>query len=236
MHRLMLLSSTYRQSSAAPPPNAQRSTLNASNPRSAIRNPQSADPENRLYWRMPVRRLEAEAIRDSILAVAGTLNRKMGGPPVYPPIDPSLIADTFQGRNWQESVDGPETWRRSVYIKVKRSLIYPQLEVFDCPEITSSVARRSVTTTPSQALTMLNDPLILRQSALFAERVAKEAGPDPKRQIERAYRLALGRAPTARETALGLKFLRTRKGSEDRTPLADFCHAVINLSEFVYVP
>jgi cytochrome c553 len=211
IHRLMLLSATYQQSSAV------RETA------------MKADPQDRLYWRMPVRRLEAEAVRDSILAVAGSLNREVGGPPVYPPVDPTLRADTFQGYNWPEGEDSPKTWRRSVYVKVKRSLILPELEVFDCPEITASVAQRNITITPTQALTLLNDPLILRQAGLFAERVRKEAGPDPGKQGERAYLLAFGRPPTAREAALSLRFLEHRS-------LAEFCHSVFNLNEFVYAP
>lgn len=211
IHRLILLSSTYQQSS------------------DARTDAMKTDPLNRFLWRMPVRRLEAEAVRDSMLSVAGTLNLEMGGPPVYPPVDPSLRADTYQGINWPEGEDTFKTRRRSVYVKVKRSLIYPQLEVFDCPEISASVAQRNVTTTPTQALLLLNDPLIHKQAALFAERLEKDAGKDPKAQVARAYRLAFGRVPTAREQALAQEFLKHR-------PLADFCHAVLNLNEFVYVP
>lgn len=211
IHRLLLLSSTYQQSSDARP--------------EALK----SDPLNRFLWRMPVRRLEAEAVRDSMLSVAGTLNLAMGGPPVYPPVDPSLRADTYQGINWPEGEDTPKTRRRSVYVKVKRSLIYPQLEAFDCPEISASVAQRNVTTTPTQALLLLNDPLIIRQAALFAERLEKDAGKDPRAQVERAYRLSFGRVPTAREQSLAQEFLKHRS-------LADFCHAVLNLNEFVYVP
>jgi hypothetical protein len=222
LHRLMLTSNTYKQASSIP--------------HSAFRIPHSIDPQNRLLWRMPVRRLEAEAIRDSMLSVAGSLNREMWGPPIYPPVDPSLRADTFQGYNWPEGEDGPKTWRRSVYIKVKRSLIFPSLEVFDCPEITASVAARNVTTTPTQALTMLNDPLILRQAGMFAQRVEKEAGTDPRRQIDRAYWLAFSRPPTEREFALGLEYLKGAPGVKGGSRLAEFCHSILNLSEFVYVP
>ena len=156
----------------------------------------------------------------------------MGGPPVYPPIDPSLRADTFQGPNWQDGEDGLATWRRSVYVKVKRSTLLPELEVFDCPEITYTVAQRNVTTTPLQALTLLNDPLILRQAGFFAERLKKECGNDPRKQIDRAYRLAFSRGPTPQEISLSLAFLQKRGPSG----LQDFCHALFNLNEFVYVP
>jgi hypothetical protein len=215
MHRLMLLSSTYQQASDIRP------------------EAMKADPQNRWLWRMPVRRLEAEAIRDSLLYVAGTLNPERGGPPVYPPVDPSLRADTFQGVNWPaETEDSPKTWRRSVYVKVKRSLLLPQLEVFDCPEISASVPQRNVTTTPTQALMLLNDPLIRKQAHLFAERLKRDAGTDPAKQIERAYWLSLGRAPTPKESTIGVTFLRN--GGKDA--LVDFAHTVFNLNEFVYVP
>jgi hypothetical protein len=210
MHRLMLLSSTWQQSSAI---------------REAA---MKQDPQNRWYWRMPVRRLEAEVIRDGILTMAGTINLEMHGPPVYPPVDPTLRADTFQGINWPEGEDSPKTWRRSVYVKVKRSLLLPELDVFDCPEISAAVPQRNITTTPLQALMLLNDPLILRQAGMFADRLKKDAGDNPAKQIERGYSLAFGRAPTAQEMTLSLQFLKTH-------PLADFCQAIINLNEFVYV-
>ena len=211
LHRLMLLSRTYQQASDIRPV--------------ALK----ADPQNKLLWRMPVRRLEGEAVRDSLLAVAGTLNLEMGGPAVYPPVDPTLRADTFQGMNWPEGEDSPKTWRRSVYVKVKRSLLLPQLEVFDCPEITYTVAQRNVTTTPLQALMLLNDPLILRQAGLFAERLKRERPGDLWAQVDRAYRLCFGRGPSKKERQLSLSFLKTRS-------LAEFCHTLINLNEFVYVP
>lgn len=214
LHRLMLLSSTYQQASEM------------------RRDGMKADPQDKWYWRMPVRRLEAEPIRDSILTLAGTLNLQMGGQPVYPPIDPSLRADTFQGPNWQDGEDGPSTWRRSVYVKVKRSTLLPELEVFDCPEITYTVAQRNVTTTPLQALMLLNDPLIVRQASLFAQRLQQERPNNPRAQIEWAYQLAFGRAPSAQELSLSLAFLQKRGVSA----LPDFCHALFNLNEFVYVP
>lgn len=211
MHRLMLLSKAYKQASTIRP------------------DVMAKDPLNRFLWRMPLRRLEGEAVRDGILTVAGTLNPERGGPPVYPPVDPSLRADTFQGMNWPEGEDSPKTWRRSVYVKVKRSLLLPQLEVFDCPEITYTVEKRNITTTPLQALTLLNDPLILKQAGFFAERLQKERPNNPAGQIDRAYQLCLSRAPTAAELKLSQNFLKTRS-------LTEFCHSMLNLNEFVYVP
>ncbi len=212
MHRLMLLSRAFQQDSAIRP--------------EALR----ADPQNRLLWRMPVQRLEGEAVRDSILSVAGSLNLEVGGPSVYPPVDPSLRADTFQGFNWPDGTeDNEKTWRRSVYVKVKRSLLLPALEVFDCPEITYSVEKRNVTTTPLQALTLLNDPLILHQASLFAARLQKERPDNSLAQLDRAYRLCFGRGPSESEKKLSLNFLKTRS-------LAELCHTLLNLNEFVYVP
>jgi hypothetical protein len=214
LHRLILLSETYQQASELHPLSAR------------------IDPQNRLYSRMAKRRLEGEAIRDSLLQVAGTLNLQMGGSPVYPPIDPSLRSDTFQGPNWHEANDDPTTWRRSVYVKVKRSLLLPHLEVFDCPEITYTVAARNTTTTPLQALLLLNDPLILKQAQHFAQRLKKEAPQGTMAQIERGFWLTLGRAPTFREKTLSLNFF-DRRGA---TALVDFCQALFNLNEFVYAP
>ena len=208
---MIVLSRTYRQSSLASA--------------AALR----LDPRNRLLSHMPVRRLSGEAIRDGMLAAAGTLDRTVGGPPVHPPVDPTLRADTFQGMNWPVAQDTPDTWRRSVYVKVKRSLLLPQLEVFDCPEITFAVAKRNVTTTPLQALHLLNDPLVRRQARRFAERLEREAPGNRAAQVERGWRLALGRRPGATERDAVLRFLARR-------PLADVCHALYNLNEFVYVP
>src|SRR5947199_378453 len=115
----------------------------------------------------------------------------MSGPPVFPAVDPSLRADGFLGYNWPVGEDSAKTWRRSVYVKVKRSLLLPQLEVFDCPEITSSVPQRNTTTTPTQALMLLNDPLILRQAGLFGK-VETDVGPHgwEEATLERKQRTA----------------------------------------------
>ncbi len=210
LHKLILMSSVWQQSSEA-----QETSLRT-------------DPQNKLLWRMPVRRLEAEAIRDSMLAVCGTLNLEMHGPPVYPPVDPSLRFDTFQGVNWPVGDDNPQTRRRSIYIKIKRSLIFPGLDVFDCPEITNSVAARNVTTTPLQTLMLLNDPLILKQATLFAERLERECGADKSAIVNRAYSIAFDRPPTKSELAMSVQYLNTHTRAE-------FCQAILNLNEFLYI-
>ena len=125
-----------------------------------------------------------------------------------------------------------------MYVKVKRSLLLPELEVFDCPEITNSVAARNVTTTPTQALTLMNGPFVLRQAALFASRVAKEVGTNRAAQISRAYRLAFARLPSAEEMRSCLQYLSRHAPpsvSGNDEPLIDLCHALFNFNEFVYV-
>ena len=212
MHRLMVTSSTYRQSSQ---PNQQ-----------AV----AKDRENRLFWRANPHRLEAEAIRDSILVVSGKLNRTMGGPGIYPRIDPGVIASGSRPRWPLDAREGPDVWRRSVYIFVKRSVLMPLIEVFDCPVTTVSAPVRSVSTVSPQALALLNNEFVLEQARYFAERVERDAGPDRRRQVVSAFRIALNRDPSSVEIAWSLDFLAKQK-----EPLRDFCHALLNLNEFIYL-
>ena len=179
------------------------------------------------------RRLEAEALRDSVLAVAGSLDRTSGGPGIYPYIDPRLW-QASSGRKWPGRPDeDPATWRRSVYIFTKRTIPVPLMEVYDKPDTQQgSCSRRNRSTTSTQALIMMNSSFIEVQSKRFAERLKQEAGADPVRQIARAFALALGRAPSPKEAAASLAFLQ----SGDPNALADFCQTVFNLNEFAYVP
>jgi cytochrome c553 len=212
MHRLIVTSSTYRQAS----------TYNAVSA--------AKDPENRLYWRAHSHRLEAEAIRDSILAVSGKLNPKMGGPGIYPRIDPSVIASGSRPRWPLEAKEGPDVWRRSVYIFVKRSVLMPIIEVFDCPVTTVSAPMRSVSTVSPQALALLNNEFVLEQAGYLAERVQREVGSDKRAQVKRGFQIAIGRDPSTKEMDWSLEFLAKQKD-----PMRDFCHALMNLNEFLYV-
>ncbi len=212
MHRLIVTSNTYRQSSRFDAKAAAK------------------DQENRLLWRANPHRLEAEAIRDSILVASGKLNPTMFGPGIYPRIDPSVIASGSRPRWPLEAKEGPDVWRRSVYIFVKRSVLMPLIEVFDCPVTTVSQPVRSVSTVSPQALALLNNEFVLEQAGYLAERVAKEAGPDRKAQVVRAFQITLGRGPTAKEIEWSVEFLGKQK-----SPLRDFCHALLNLNEFLYV-
>jgi hypothetical protein len=151
----------------------------------------------------------------------------MHGPAVFPPLPAEVLASMDKGI-WRKQEDGPETWRRSVYVYRKRGLPFPLFEVFDLPDQNISCGRRTVSTVPTQALTLMNNDFVVRQAARMADRVATEAGPDPAAQIERAYRLALGRPPTPEELATGKDFLL-------KQPLSGLTHVLLNLNEFIYL-
>jgi hypothetical protein len=230
LHRLMLLSSTYRQSTRLDPVAAK------------------ADPENRLLWRMNSLRLEGEALRDSILAVSGRLARGEGGPGVYPPLSAEVVS-TSVFQTWGDSPE-EEARRRSIYVFQRRTLMLPLIEAFDGAAMANTCPRRAVTTIAPQALALLNDAFSRSEARGFAERVLTEAGADPARQVEHAYRLALVRQPTATETAEAREFLarqaalslKGKTGPDDGerrsaavAALADFCLALINCNEFLYL-
>jgi mono/diheme cytochrome c family protein len=213
MHRLMMTSEAYQMASSDVPANL------------------AIDPENRQFWRMPRQRLEGEVIRDQILAVAGTLDRTLGGPNVFPYIDPDLF-EKSSNRDWPgKPDDDPSTWRRSLYVFSKRSIRYPFFETFDQPNLVNSVDRRNRSTVAPQALILMNNSSVIVQARKFAERVAAEAGTDTDRQVTRAFALALGRAPDGEEHATSVAFVR---GSPQG--LFELCHVLFNLNEFVYRP
>jgi mono/diheme cytochrome c family protein len=213
MHRLIVLSSTYRQ--------ASRSDLSSDAER--------VDPEDRLLWRYPRRRLEAEEVRDAMLAVSGRLNSKAGGPSVMVPVDRELMKLLYKPSQWRAAADPAEYRRRSVYLIAKRNLRLPFLETFDAPAMLTSCARRETTTHAPQALELLNGALSNELAGAFAARLEAETGGSPDRVVERAFRLALGRPPTVEERELSLAFLREQ-------PLKEFALALFNLNGFLYVP
>ena len=210
MHRLMMTSEAYQMSSQFDDPGDE-----------------SRDPENQLLWRFRIQRLDAEIVRDAIMAVSGTLDQTVGGPPVFPHI-PDEILKSMAGGLWKAQPDGPASWRRSIYVYRKRGLTFPMFEVFDMPDPNTSCSRRNVSTVPTQALTLLNDEFVLRQAKLFADRVKEGAPTDSAAQVELAYHLALARAPRPEEATLAADFLKKR-------PLTDFTHVLLNLNEFLYV-
>jgi hypothetical protein len=210
LHRLIMTSDAYRMASAF------------ENAASAER-----DPQNQYLWRYRTQRLDAEVIRDGILAASGSINRTVGGPPVFPPLPKELLSSVSFGV-WKKEDDDADVWRRSVYVYRRRGLVFPMFQVFDLPEQNVTAAARNVSTVPTQALTMLNDVFVLRQAQLFAERVRKEAGENPAEQINLAYRIALTRPPTQTELALSLDTTRSQS-------LVDLTHVLLNLNEFVYL-
>jgi len=234
LHRMIVLSQTYQRSSAFDPEADQ------------------VDPKGMLLWRWRPRRLEAEVVRDSILAVSGQLNPKMGGPGFYPTLPRAVLeGQSKPGEGWGKS-DDREQSRRSIYIFAKRCLAVPELELLDVPDNTSSCERRMVSTTGPQALTFLNGAFIQEQARHLASRLVAEAGQAPEDQVERAFALAIGRSPRPEESRAAVDFLKKQErqiqadavngnakaGIEPRDArqkaLEAFCLVILNINEFVY--
>jgi hypothetical protein len=220
MHRLIMLSSAYKMSSRGSAAGLAR------------------DPQNNLFWRFDMRRLSAEEIRDSILAVGGRLNLKMGGPGVYPAISQEVLAgQSMPGAGWGKS-SPEEQSRRSVYIHVKRSLITPILETFDFADTDSTCPVRFSTTQATQALGMLNGEFLNAEAKTLAARLRKEAGPNSADQVRLAFRLATARKASEAEVDRALRLMR-RLETEERlsgeASLDQFCLLVLNLNEFMYL-
>ncbi len=232
MHRLLMLSNAYQQAATFNEQAAQR------------------DADNQSLWRFRRRRLTGEELRDAILSVSGTLNPQMYGPSVYPEIPAELAG-------WKRNESEEQQNRRSIYVFVRRKLRFPLFQAFDMPDTHESCGRRNVTTTAPQALNLLNDPAILRAAQALAGRVSQQAGNDRKQQITLAYRLVYSRLPNANELQAAQVFLQqqtefARERLNTKAPLAlpvrfasgdqaeaaalvDFCHALFNSNEFVYV-
>ncbi len=209
LHKLILLSSTYRQAYATP------ETAKAV----------AKDPDNRWLWRFDRRRLSAEELRDSMLAVSGRLNLEMGGPSVFIPVDPELVSSLYKPAQWAVTHDKTAHDRRSIYLVAKRNLRLPAMEVFDQPTLSSSCGRRDCSTHAPQALELLNGSTSNPLAAAFAARLTKEAGTE---QVALAFRLAAGRPPSAEEKRLAVEFLAQHS-------LKEFALALFNLNAFLYV-
>jgi hypothetical protein len=207
IHRLLVLSAAYRRSSSVGD--------------KAL----AADRSNRLLWRMSPRRLDAEVIRDAILAVAGTLDARMGGPG-YSIWEPNT---NYVAVYTPRSDVGPDTFRRMIYQFKPRSRPDPVFGAFDCPDAGLIAPRRNVSTTALQALNLLNSRFVVVQADAFAARLEREAGGRPENQVGRAFRLAFGRAPTPPEAAAALALI-------ERAGVSALCRALFNANEFLYVP
>ena len=143
---------------------------------------QASDPENHSLWKYRQRRLEAEVVRDIILSASGSIELTVGGPPVFPYVPEEILASQAHG-TWRNPEDGAAVYRRSVYVYSRRSLVFPFFETFDLPDQNATAAARNVSTVPTQALTLLNNPFVLRQAELFAERVKRNAPSGTSGQI-----------------------------------------------------
>ncbi|MDA1315732.1 MAG: DUF1549 domain-containing protein [Acidobacteria bacterium] len=212
MHRMMVLSSTYRQSSLSP--DEKRAA--------------DADPDNRLLWKFNKRRLEAEEIRDAMLAVSGKLNLAPGGESIMIPVEQELVDSLYAPHQWVVAADPSDHYRRSVYLIAKRNLRLPFMEVFDQPALLTACARRESSTHAPQALELLNGQTSNGLAEEFAKRLRHEVGTSPEQQAERAYLLAVGRLPTNEEKRLAVEFIESQ-------PAREFALAMFNLNAFLYV-
>jgi len=215
MHRLIVTSSTYRQSSTAefgPPP---------------------VDPDNTLLSRFRRRRLEAEAVRDTVLAVSGRLNAEQFGLPIFPPLPDGIEQSVKYTDSKWDTQYGAEGRKRSIYIYQQRTLSMPLMQVFDSLVCDESRPLRRASVTPLQALAMYNGEFVNEEAIHFAARVRQHAGDDPSQQIERAFLLALSRKPTAAEAEKMHEFLTTHESPAQA--LVGLCRILYNSNEFVYV-
>jgi hypothetical protein len=177
--------------------------------------------------------MEAEVIRDSILAASGKLNLKLGGPGIKPRLRPDLLP-TSQRNKWPLlQKEGPEQWRRSIYIYVKRQLLMPSMELFDAPTTTDSCAMRLDSTVPTQALVLMNDEFVEEQAAFLAQRATSDT---LEKTIQRMFILTLSHEPDAKRLQQSLDFVQAREATSTRDQaLADLAHVLFNSSEFVYI-
>ncbi len=249
IHRLILLSNAYQQSTQNVPLQGAAYKI---------------DPTNKLLWRMNRIRLEGETLRDSILQTSGRLNPASGGPGVYPKLSEEVLS-TGSTHKWGGSSDA-DGLRRTIYVFQRRSLPLPLVEAFDGPDMTNTCPRRSTTTIAPQALAMFNGDFTRTEADYFAERVSKEAGSDSMKQIQTAYEIALIRRPTPAQQKLALEFIgkqtqlhlldgtdktSAKSGAKNvanqsapnadvlkkarQSALADLCHVLINTNEFLYL-
>jgi hypothetical protein len=211
LHRLIVTSAAYRQSSASEGPRAIAAA--------------KIDSGNKYLWRMNRRRLDAESIRDAVLATSGKLDPAMGGPG----FDAFGFKDDHSPHYLydQHNVDDPRSFRRTIYRTIVRSVPDPFLECMDCPDPSLAAPVRNETITALQALALANNPFMVRQAEHFAARV--QAGEkDVGKQAAKAFEQALGRKPTAKEA-------ETLGGYAARHGLASACRVLFNANEFVFV-
>jgi len=220
LHRLMVLSMAYQQSSRTTPEQAVKAA--------------TIDPQNRLLHRQNVRRLEAEAIRDSILLISGRLDRTMEGPSILPYLTDHQVG---RGRPASGPLDGHG--RRSIYLAVRRNFLNPMFTAFDYPTPFTTIGRRTVSNVPAQALVMLNNPFVLQQADLWAKRVLAQPALTAQERVSLMYESAFGRKPTVAELTASLDFLTEQAGEfghrDHPKAWAGLAHVLFNAKEFLFV-
>ncbi len=222
IHKLIVTSATYRQSSL----------VDADRPLHA--KAMEVDIDNRLLWHARRRRLEGEAIRDAMLLVSGELNQRLYGKSEQPDL-PDGISKRYA---WQPDKSPVDRNRRSLFVLAKRNMRFPTFDAFDLPDMHNSCGQRIVTTTPTQALLMLNSEQSLESAQSWSDKLIREAGQDNESLLTNAWKAALGRLPTKNEIEDALAFLEatSQTNSRDRTSaVADLCHALFNCNEFIYI-
>ena len=213
IHRLIVTSETYRQASSWREDLAER------------------DPRNRLLARQSRLRLDAEVIRDSALRASGLLSPEVGGPPVQPPQPDGVFSFTQRNKTWEPD-EGPERFRRTLYVRLWRSSPYPFLTTFDAPQPNVTCTRRIPSSTPLQALTLANDPMVLELTEGLGRRLMKERG-SAKKRVRHAWQLTLGRLPTPEEELIALDFVkRERDRGRPRDAWAALVRVLFNVDEF----
>lgn len=224
IHRLIVTSATYRQSTKL------------------SEEKRNSDPENRLIGRRVPQRITAEMMRDSMLFAAGNLNQAMYGPGVKPPIPRDAVYNTQKDAEdtWpcDYEADRPALWRRSIYVMLKRTVPVPMLRLFDAPDGSFSCDDRKTTTVPTQALALQNAPFVTEQSKRLAERIIGTATTHEE-QVQQLFMLTLSREPTQQEVAATIDFLRENgdqnNPSEQKRILTELCHVLFMSNEFFYI-
>jgi len=226
LHRMIVTSTAYRQSSVRRPDH------------------DAVDGDNRLLGRMNVRRLEAEAVRDAVLALSGKLVDKPFGPPI--PVSPDDVGQNVLAIDTRDSAGRPsgkveplgdDEFRRSIYVQVRRSMPLGVLEPFDLPRMTPNCEKRDASTNAPQSLLLMNNPFVIQQAELLANRIRETAGTDPASQVTLAWRLVFSRSPSENDVQSGVEFLNLPEATPEiqTAALNQFCQALISSNGFLYV-
>jgi len=234
MHKLIVMSATYRQASTPPKPSSTH--LKIIRPaKKSFEFASSIDAHNELLWRQNIRRLSAEQLRDSLLFVSGKLTMSNGGPPIWPELPPEILTanpallddNETKTKGWYPSPAAQQDVR-SIFLVQKRTVRIPFMETFDLPENATSCPRRNESIVAPQALSLLNGTIALESARALAEKIQYEVISDTASQVKLAFQLALERPPDLEESKTCQEFLR-------KHGLKELCRALLNLNEFAYI-